>query len=224
MAEGTVFRAARTSPPVRVSYPQIFTPKTFQAGQTPRFSIVLMIDKTNKEQMDFMKGLYKDATEVLNEKWPDPNTRPRIPLTGHDSSLFKDGDIACNKQGIPLKEKNPEYAGHYIIRAGTTTKPVVVNRSRAPISDANEVYGGCWCNVNINTYSFNQQQNKGVTIGLNGVQKWKDDESFGSGRPAVDEMFDAGTENDPANYGDNPFSGMGDPFAGAGVQQKDTPF
>lgn len=234
MAEGTVYRDARTSPPVKVSYPQsLFKPQYFpgkpQNEQTGRYSVVVMIDKNNKDEMAFMKQLYADLDSVLKEKWPDEANRPRVPLAGHDRSVFKDGDKACNNQGIPRKENNPEYAGHWIFTAATTTKPPVVDRSKNPILDANELWGGCRCHVSVNAYSFVQPQNKGVTLGLNGVQKWADgEERFGGGRPAVDDMFEAGSEGDPANYGDNPFGGnpfdgkpKNDPFTGASAVPED---
>lgn len=230
MPRGTVSKEARTSPPVRVSYPQVFTPKTFRAGQTARFSIVIMVAKSDSDQVNWMKQLYKDAQEALLEKWPNEVERPRIPLTGHDSSLFKDGDSAINKQGIPLVEKNPEYAGHYILRASTTQKPFVVDRRRTPITDQNEVYGGCFCLVNVNIYTFEQPENKGVTLGLNGLQKWEDGDAFGGGRPAIDEMFDVYDDgsNDPANYSDafGPAPGGDDPL-GLGnpqISEDDIPF
>lgn len=204
MASTSVAKEPRTSPPLRISYPTVFVPKPFQAGQTPRFGVAVMINKKDKVQMDFLRVLHKDATDVMAEKWPNPETRPRIPLTGHDKSLFKDGDTALNNQGIPIREKNPEYVGHYIIRANSTQQPVLVDKGRQEIVDSREIYGGCYCKVNMNVYAYDQPSN-GVTIGLNGLQKWADGESFGSGRPPVDEMFDAETgANDPANY-DNPF-------------------
>jgi len=214
---GNVSKAARTSPLVRISYPQVFVPRSFSVGDVPRYSLVVMIKKSVEEQMEFMKQLYQDAAEALVEKWPDEATRPRIPLTGHDSSLFKDGDVACNNQGIPLREKNEEYAGHYIIRAGTTSKPQLVDKGRQAILDTNEIYGGCFCHVNLNIYTFVQPQNMGVTCGLNGVQKMEDGPAFGGGRPSVDEMFTAeGGAGDASNY---------DPFSTGGIQPEDeTPF
>jgi len=109
MGNENVSKPARTSPPLRVSYTQsLFTPKTFQQGQKPAYSMTAMIDKAVPEQMAWLKQLYKDAEEALAEKWPDPAKRPRIPLIGETNSLFKDGDKTTDKQGVPLKEKNPE--------------------------------------------------------------------------------------------------------------------
>ena len=133
-------REARRSPKARVSYTQgMFTPKAFKEGDTPKYGVTLMIDKTNKEQMAFLTLLHQDLVECLNEQWPDELTRPRSPLFGGTRSPIKDGDATVNSQGIPLAEKNPEYAGHWIIRVGNTFKPAVVDRNRMEITDQNRV-------------------------------------------------------------------------------------
>lgn len=216
MGNSNVSKPHRTTPPVRVSFPTLFTPRAFQPGQDAKFSIVLMLDKTDQSHMAFIKELHKDMQQALAEKWPDQATRPRNPLVGHTRSPIKDGDKTLNNQGVLLSEKNPEYAGHYIVRANTTNRPLVVNRNLQDVMDSAELYGGCFCKVNINVYTYNSSANKGVTCGLNGVQKWADGESFGGGRPPINEMFeaDAGAD-DPANYGASP-----DPF-GAGQDSYD---
>ena len=74
MASSNVSKPARTTPAVRVSYPTLFTPRAFQPGNDPKYGIVLMFEKGNKEHMAFMKELHKDCTEVLAEKWPKAET------------------------------------------------------------------------------------------------------------------------------------------------------
>ena len=204
-----VGKPARTSPAVRVSYPTLFNPRAFQAGSEPKYSITLMIDKKNEEQMKFLKQLHTDMQEALIEAWPDESKRPRVSLIGDTRSPIKDGDKTVNNNGIPLAEKNPEYEGHFIIRASTASRPVVVDRNKSEILDANEIYGGCFCKVCLNAYTYAMSANSGVTFGLNGVQKWSDGDSFGGGRMSADAMFEAaGGSDDPANYQPG-----GDPFA-----------
>jgi Protein of unknown function (DUF2815). len=65
--------------------------------------------------------------------------------------------------------------------------------------------GGCWCKVNINPYARKRKTNQGISVGLNGVQKWRDGDRFGRGSYKVDDMFDSG-EDDPVNYQDDPFT------------------
>ncbi len=190
-----------TTPPVRVSYPQVFVPRAIQEGAEPKYGIVLMFDKTNSEHNKFLNMLHAKAQKAMKEKWPDPTKRPRIPIVGHDMSCIKDGDTACNKQGVPLIEKNPEYAGHFIVRAGSKRKPGIVDKGRAEIMDKEAIYGGCSCKINLNPYAYDTKGNKGVTFGLNGVQFWGDGEAFGGGRPSTEDMFQAETgQNDPSSY------------------------
>lgn len=214
MAKATVFVDPRTTPPVRISYPAIFEKHAPQSGSgAPAYSVALMFDKKDKEHMAFLKLLMADMTKLLEGNWPDPATRPRIPLHGHDKSPIKDGDTACNQQGIPLKEKNPEYAGHFILRAASYGDAMtVVDRNKAEILDRGAVYGGCFCKINLNAYARMRSDNPGISIGLNGVQKWADGESFGgNARPSVDSMFESSASDDPANYG----NGNADAFFGA---------
>ena len=193
--------AALTTPTVRVSYPQVFEPRAFQGG-TPQYSIVMMFDKSNEAHKRFLQQLKAECEKVLVEAWPDPATRPRIPVFGHDKSPMKDADKNCNQQGIPLAEKNPEYAGHVIVRAASMDPVVMVDGAVRPLTDKNSIQGGYWCNVSINPYARKRKDNPGISIGLNGVQLVRSDATFGGGRPAVSDMFGVTEADDPANYND----------------------
>lgn len=195
-----------TTGPIRVSFPNVFVAKSVLGGD-PTFSITMMFDKKNKDQMTDLKKIHKMAELAFKDKWPDPKKAPRVPLLGDDKSPIKDADKNKNSQGVPLNEKNPEYAGHYILRASCKEDypPTVIDRSRQEILKKSEIYGGCICRVNFNAFAYDHTMNKGVTFGLNGVQKWEDGESFGGGRPPVDSMFDEDDEFvDPLNDDDDP--------------------
>ena len=192
---------ALTTCSVRISYANIFNAKAMSEKDTPRFSVALMFDKKSKEQMESLKALHAEASAVYKEKWPSADKGPRIALTGHDKSPIKDGDKACNSQGIPLTETNAEYEGHFIIRAASTTRPVIVDRNMQEVLDTSLVYSGCFCKVNLGAYAYDTKGNKGVTFGLNGVQFWTEGERFGGGRPAVKDMFEAADgSDDPVAY------------------------
>ena len=182
---------ALTTPPVRVSYPNIFKMQSFQGGKES-YSIRIMFDKKDKTHMNFLKELADDMKQVLLLQWPDEKTRPRIPLVGDDKSPIKDGDKNRNQQGIPYSEKNPEVTGHYFLNASKYTEGLpVVDRSMSDIITPGEIYGGCICRVNINTYARTRKDNPGISIGLNGVQKWADAERFGGGPLMASEMFNS---------------------------------
>jgi hypothetical protein len=87
-------------------------------------------------------------------------------------------------------DKNPEYAGHYYMTISNNTKPGVVDQQLNAVMDQTEVYSGCYARVSMNAYPFSAQGSKGVSFGLNHVQKLADGEPFGSFSKAEDD-FDA---------------------------------
>jgi hypothetical protein len=198
---------SRTTPEVVVTFPKVLKPESYQGGKAAR-SVRILFDKNNTGHMAFLKLFAADMNKVMADEWPDANDRPRIPVTGHDKSPIKDGDKNCNQQGIPFKEKYPELAGHYFLNASKyvndknpTAYIPVVDKNKADILDASEIYSGCICCVNINAYARTRQDNPGISVGLNGIQKRKDGERIGgSGGPSVDDMFESTGAADPLNY------------------------
>jgi hypothetical protein len=182
-----------TSPEVRVSYAYVFEPRANgDDDEKKKCSITLMLDKTNPEHKKFVEKYHQALKDTMAKHWPDPRTRPRNKLIGDTYSPIKDGDTTVNKNGIPLKETDPYYEGHWLIRASNVKKPRVVriiNNKLHKIQDTEVVYGGCWCQVNINPYTFEIPKGSGVTNGLNGVLFTKDDEPFGSSIASAEEMF-----------------------------------
>ena len=194
-----------TTPVVRISFPDVFKMRSYQGGK-PSYGIRLMFAKNDKEQMAFLKKLSTAMEDCMKRQWPDEATRPRIPIVGHDKSPIKDGDKNSNGQGVPFIEKSPELAGHYFLSASKYNDGlIVVDRNREEILDTQAVYGGCWCKVNITAYARTRSDNKGISVGLNGVQKWKDDERLGNGgAPSLEDMFEADSgSNDSSNYKDD---------------------
>lgn len=203
----------KTSPLLRIAYPQTLVGgKPTQDGQGRQYGCTLLIDKSNAEQMAWLKELLAECQKVLESGWPDPAKRPRIPLHGHDTSPIKDADKNCKvKSGIPYIESNPEFKGHYIIPVNTTQgQPAVVDANKQTILQPGLIKGGDWVHAGVNPYARQRQDNPGVSIGLNGIQ-WvrPGKERFGGGAPSVDDMFDV-VEGQAMAPDDDPFGGVGD--------------
>ena len=85
--------------------------------------------------------------------------------------------------------------------------PLVIDLAHRPLTST-EVYSGCFCNVGVNVFAYDIQtgqggRTRGVTIGLNGVQKVRDGERIGGGRPSAEDIFGAAQAtgfDDPSNY------------------------
>lgn len=161
---------------VRLSYEHIFTPSAMDDTQDPKYNATLILPKDHPDLPALRRALYESG----KEQFPDAFTGKEWPR-GYTCAL-KDADKDEDSSGVLLSEKNPEYAGCCIVKASSTRRPVVIDRKKAAITEADGViYSGCYVNVSLATdgYVFGKVK-KGVTCYLNGVQFVADGERFGS--------------------------------------------
>lgn len=163
----------------RLSYANIFEPKAFE-GQDPKYSVSLIISKDDTETLDVIDKAIKNAMEQGKEKWGGKVPKGlKLPL--------RDGDVE--------REDDETYQNCFFINASSKNAPGVVGleRDRAtgkaiPLG-SDEVYSGCYANVSVNFFPYNNVS-KGVTAGLNNIQKCKDGERLGGGASAAEDDFD----------------------------------
>ena len=161
---------------VRLSYEHIFTPSAFDDTQKPKYSATLIIPKDHNDLPALRRALF----EAGQEKFPQAFAGTTWP-TGYTCAL-KDGDKDVNQDGTLLSEKNPEYAGCFILKADSTNRPLVFGRRKEALTEQDGViYSGCYINVSAAAagYEFGKVK-KGVKCYLNGVQFVADGERFGS--------------------------------------------
>ncbi len=166
-----------------LSFPHIFkeTKTTNDKGED-QYEVQFIIPKS---QRDDIRALLVAIKAVGEGKWGDNWKKVRQPLRDGDKEA---GDLTDD--GSTKGEKYPERLGCYFINA-RSKKPVgVVDRQRVPITDPDAVYGGCKAKIAVTFYPYSSNGNHGIGVGLNGVQKIADGESFGSGAPSVESMFD----------------------------------
>lgn len=168
---------------VRLSYAHLFEPHvnpSAPAGSKPKYSATLLISKDDKETLDKIKKAQQNALE----KFKDSKFEGKIPKAW--KSTLRDAD---SPEEEDMLEKNPEYAGHYFMSVSNTMRPGLVDRNRTPILDPEEIYSGCYARVQINAFAFNTQGNKGISFGLNNVQKLADGEPFGAVIEKAENVF-----------------------------------
>lgn len=165
---------------VRLSYANLITPKPNDKGKDV-WSVLLLIPKTD---VGTLKRLKAAAEAALAAGKANGKLKANASLASAWTTL-KDGD-----EHDDLGEK-PEYAGHYLMNVNAYRAPGVVDRRLNPIVDASEIYSGCYARVSINAYAYNYENTKrGITFGLNHVQKMRDGEPLGNITRAED-VFDA---------------------------------
>jgi hypothetical protein len=156
---------------VRLAFQSLMEPRVTKNDDgtlgEPKYPAVLLIDPNDTELLTMMKDCMKNAAVKYFGEGKVP-TGMRNPL----------------RDGAEKAQEWPFYAGHLFINTSTKNKPGLVNQANKPITDPDEIYSGCWVRVELNAFAYAQKGNKGVSFGLNNVQKLGDDERFGGRRPA----------------------------------------
>jgi len=159
---------------VRLSYAHLFKPVAVSEGQEPKYSVCLLIPKSDKETLRKIKAATEAAKQAGMSLWGG-----KIPA--NLKTPLRDGDEERADQ--------PEYAGMYFMNATSKQKPGIVDKQLNEILDSTEVYSGCFGRASVNFFAFSQKGNKGVACGLNNIQKLEDGDSL-SGRSRAEDDFD----------------------------------
>jgi len=160
---------------VRLSYANLWEPKAVNEGATPKYSVSVIIPKSDKETIAKINNAIDAAIEEGIGKFggKKPNKAAiKIPI--------RDGDIE--------REEDAAYADAFFVNANSTTAPQIVDIKVQPILDRSEVYSGVYARVSLNFYAFNSNGNKGVACGLGNIQKIKDGEPLGGKTDATKEF------------------------------------
>lgn len=162
---------------VRFSYMHVFEPTAIEEGQDKKYSVSLIIPKSDKATLAKIKA----AVEAAKENGKANKFGGKIPA--NIKLPLRDGDVD--------RPEDAAYAESYFINATCKNKPGVVDSNVQPIINADEVYSGCYGRASINFYAFNTSGNKGIACGLNHIQKIKDGEPLGSVTRAEDDFAEA---------------------------------
>lgn len=166
---------------VRFSYLHVFEPHAIEEGQEKKYSVSLLIPKTDKKTLNAIKKAIEAAKIAGAPKWGG-----KIPA--NLKMPLRDGDVDRPDQ--------PEYAGMYFVNANSTNKPGIVDANVQPILDSTELYSGCYGRASINFYAYNVSGNKGIACGLNNIQKIRDGETLGGRSRAEDDFEPVEIEDD----------------------------
>lgn len=164
-----------TTGKVRFSYVNIFTPKA-QDGGEPKYSVKLLIPKSDKPTVDKILAAIAEAREKFCQRNGTNALPPKPAHTLHDGDQPKaDGT-----------SHGPECRGCYVINVSSKQKPVIVDNQGIEITDPTEIYSGCYGRASINFYGYSRNGNKGISAGLLAIKKLHDGEPFGTVGSASD--------------------------------------
>lgn len=164
---------------VRLSFPDLFVARAFNASTEPKFKATFLIDK-NDSQIKVIEAAIREAAvakfgaakadAIIKQIRNNPN-----------KFCFQDGDT----------KDYDGYAGMMAISASNKTRPTVIDRDKTPLDSSDgKPYAGCYVNASVEFFGYDNSGN-GISASLRGVQFVSDGDAFsGGGAAAVDEFAD----------------------------------
>ena len=166
---------------VRLSYANIWEPKSIQ-GSKPKYSVSLIIPKSDQATLTAINRAIDAAIAAGTAKFGGKKPGKaalKLPL--------RDGDVERDDEA---------YAGCMFLNANSLNAPQVVDEAVAPILDRAEVYSGCYARVSMNAFPYNYKGKKGISFGLNHIQKIADGDFLGGRSRAEDDFESYETDED----------------------------
>ena len=160
--------------PVRFSYVTVWEPKAIEEGQKAKYSVQLLIDKSDKALIKAIEKAIETAKQEGKGKW-----NGKVPANLKLPEL-RDGDVE--------HPDDDNYAGKFFMNANSISQPQIVDENVEEIIDRNEFYSGCYGRATVNFYAYNVSVNKGIACGLGNVQKLKDGPNLGGGTTAAQDF------------------------------------
>lgn len=202
----TQVRKTYQTPAFRLSYPALLeareTLNSKPGAPDLKFGCTMLFPK--KELALALKAKKHPAATWIDENgvaglWADiqavarGNFGPDVAMDSLKLTKFRDGDKP--KENGKMEESA---AGMIVVKTTSKDKPQLFRADKTPITDAAELYAGCWVRAVLTVAPFLKPQ-RGVTIYLAGIQKLADDDAF-SGRPRCEDAFDNAAADSGATF------------------------
>lgn len=178
---------------IRVSFVNVVKPAPNLSGDL-KYSVQVHIDKTDEKNLKVANAEIDKAIEKGKAgKWGGKKPKFRYePLRDGDAELAS-GD-----------QTDKVYAGIYFLSATMDPaygRPGVVDENLNPVMDQDKIYSGCYCNVDLKAFPYDNSGNKGIGWGLSNIMFVRDGERL-DGRQSAQDTFahlkheDTGEGND----------------------------
>jgi hypothetical protein len=155
---------------VRFSYANVFQPKASVEGGAPKYSVSLIIPKSDKETVSKLQKAFEEC-KTGSAAYFGGKVPPML------KGGLRDGDIE--------KPDDEAYTNCYFINANSAQKPGLVDADMNAIIDPSDFYSGCYGRASVTFYPYNAQGSKGVACGLNNLMKMEDGEALGGSTSAA---------------------------------------
>lgn len=163
---------------VRVSFVNVVEPAENLSGDLA-YSCQIHIQKDDKVNLKTIRDAIEKATKKgMSSVWGGKKPKFKYePLRDGDAEL-ESGD-----------QEDKVYKGIFFLSASKKAakgKPGVVDENLKPVMDADKIYSGCYCNIDVNNYPYDQAGNKGIGWGLNNIMFVEDGDRLDGQQSAQD--------------------------------------
>ena len=179
---------------VRLSFPVLWTPRSFQPGQPPKFQATFLLDPSDKAHAKAIKQIKKEAKRIALEAFGEvPKGLKKC------FGLAKDHD---------KKKEYDGYDGMFYLATANERRPTLVDKKRKALDEVDGpglLYAGAFVNTVITLWTQDHPVGgKGINANLRIVQFVKNGEAFGAGpASADDELKDVDIEDDDDDADDD---------------------
>jgi hypothetical protein len=159
-----------------VCFPHVWEPFSFQAGQEPNYSLIIVFQDA-KGLLDLKKACVAAARKKFGQK---------------ADAMIKAGQLRMPwRKGTEYAEYGEPFTeGSVFITAKSKQAPGIVDARAKPIMKQMDFYAGCEGRVSVYCHGYDTMGNKGVTLLLNNVQKTGEGTRL-SGRQNAEDEFGA---------------------------------
>lgn len=169
-----------------MSYLTVLEPRTPIGGGTPKYSVSLIIPKSDTVTIAKIRAAIEAAYAEGESKLK--GSSKVLPALEDLKTPLRDGDK--DRKG------DPTYKNSYFVNANSTSKPGIVDADLNPILDSSEIYSGIIGRASIDFYAYNSNGNRGIACGLNNIQKLADGTPLGGHSRAEDDFADLDEDDD----------------------------
>lgn len=178
------------TPIVRLSFPQLFTPRAYQDDpenkKVYRADLIFTREQLKEPYAGKKAQTVSLLTAIQNAKidmWGYDKTKKNNGWPKFPHPTIKDGNEKTNQEGEVIEAYQDMF---YITpKTGEKFPPKIYGPRKETNLTEQDLYGGCWVRAQILVKAYENGANKGIALYLNEVMKVRDDEKFG-GMPTID--------------------------------------
>lgn len=174
------------TPEAIIVWPNLFETVSFNDGEE-RFQAVLLFEKDSD-----LSPLKNAIHAAALKKFP-----------GQSKEFYQDlrkptrngNEKAVNDNGSP--DPQSFYYGRHFMNVKSKYQPQIVNKHNEPVTNPDDIYGGCKVRAYLSFFGYDRAGNTGVSCSLRGLIKLGDGDPIGGGKLNTAEVFSEVIEAKP---------------------------